>query len=267
MEIRWHMLFDFAILLYLLAFLSAGFNAFLGGERYTKIATAFVSLAAVVNLSYLIARWYQFGVFSIKDLKDIFNLIILFLGVSAVYINYKVKKDGVYLFVIPVIIILGIAGFAHSSILIRRQFSSFWLAIHLPFTISGTVLFVVSALFGILYFIQEKQLKKKNFGYLYNLLPSIDMLNKINKTAMLVGFLLFTIGLLSGYIWGIYEWNGRIILTSKLLFSMITWFIFGIIIVIKKTKGMSPRDTAFSSILGIVSVVVTYIGVALFIKG
>lgn len=35
----------------------------------------------------------------------------------------------------------------------------------------------------------------------------------------------------------------------------------------KKTKGMTPRDTAFSSILGIVSVVVTYIGVALFIKG
>lgn len=131
------MLFDFAILLYLLAFLSAGFNAFLGGERYIKIATTFVLLAAVVNLFYLISRWYQFATFPIKDLKDIFNMIILFLGVAAVYINYKVKKGGVYLFVIPVIIIIGIAGFAHSSILIHRQFSSFWLAVHLLYHIGN----------------------------------------------------------------------------------------------------------------------------------
>ncbi len=261
------MLFDFAILLYLIAFLNVGFNIFLQGERYLRFANGIAFLAVLINLSYIVLRWWQFATFPMKDLKDIFALIILFLGISAIYLSFKTKRASIYLFIMPIIIILGVAGFAHSSVLIKKEFSSFWLMVHLPFTIAGTSLFVVSALFGILYFTQEIQLKKKNFGYLYNLLPSIDLLNRITSNTMLVGFLLFTIGLLSGFIWGIYEWQGKIIITPKLLFSIITWIIFGIIIIIKKTKGMTPRNTALASILGIVSVVVTYIGVALFIKG
>lgn len=261
------MLFDFAILLYLIAFMYVGFNIFLQGERYLRLANSVALFAVLANLSFIIMRWWQFAIFPVKDLKDIFALIILFLGISAMYLSFKTKRASIYLFIMPIIVILGVAGFAHSSVIIKKEFSSFWLMVHLPFTIAGTSLFVVSALFGILYFVQEIQLKNKNFGYLYNILPSIDLLNKITRNTMIIGFLLFTIGLLSGFIWGLYEWQGKIIITPKLLFSIITWIIFGIIIMVKMVKGMTPRNTALASILGIISVIITYIGVALFIKG
>jgi len=261
------MLFDFAILLYLIAFLCVGFNIFLHGEKYLKLANIFAVIAVLVNLSHILLRWWQLSAFPANDMKDIFAMIIFFIGLIAIYLSFKMKKANIYIFIMPIIVILGFVAFAHSAIIIRKTLSSFWLMVHLPFTIFGTALFFVSALFGILYFLQEIQIKKKHFGFLYNILPSIDLLNRINQDTMLSGFMLFTMGLLSGFIWGIYEWKGIIIMTPKLIFSIITFVIFGIIILIKKIKGMTPRNTALASILGIISVIITYVGVALFIKG
>ncbi|MCX8084825.1 MAG: cytochrome c biogenesis protein [Calditerrivibrio sp.] len=248
--------------------MSVGFYAFMGKSRYLSYANYLVFIAILSNGLFIIDRWRSLQNFPLRGLADIFAILIFVIGFSSFLLSIKNKKPGIYIFTMPIIIILGIASFAHSSIIIHRAYvQGLWLFIHLPFTIAGTALFALSALFGILYFIQEIQLKRKRFGLLYNFLPSIDMLNKINKNTMLIGFLFFTVGLLSGFIWGLYEWEGRVVLTPKLLFSIITWFIFGSIILIKKTKGMAPKVTAFSSILGIISVIITYVGVALFLKG
>ncbi|MCA1927026.1 MAG: cytochrome c biogenesis protein [Calditerrivibrio sp.] len=262
------MLFDFAILLYILCFVSVGLYSFFEDERLAYLSKFFAISGILVNGFYFVSIWFFYSKTIHLTLSQIFALIIFFLALTAVYLNLKHKKVTIYFFIMPIIILLGIASLYHQDIMTTREYrTGFWLFVHLPFTIAGSSLFMVSAIFGILYFIQEKQIKRKRFGFTYKLLPSIDLLNKINRTTMLVGFTIFTAGILSGFIWGIYEWGGRIILTPKLIFAIISWLIFGVIIIIKKIKGITPRGTAFASILGIISIIVTYIGLAMFIKG
>lgn len=262
------MLFDFAILLYILCFVTVGIYSFFEDERLAYISKFFAISGTLINGIHFFLIWFLYTKTLYLNLSHIFTLIIFSLALTSVYLNLKHKKVTIYFFIMPIVILLGIASLYHQGISTTREYrAGFWLFVHLPFTIAGSSLFIVSAIFGILYFIQEKQIKRKKFGFTYNLLPSIDLLNKINRTTMLVGFTIFTAGILSGFIWGIYEWGGRIILTPKLIFSIISWLIFGIIIIIKKVKGITPRGTALASIVGIISIIVTYIGVAMFIKG
>lgn len=262
------MLFDFAILLYIFCFITVGLYAFLSHKRLIIFSHFFAIVGIMLNLAFIVQKWLTLPNNLAGDLSHVFALIIFFLSAASVLMSIKYKKITLYFFIMPIVIIIGLVALYHHSIGVMKEYhAGFWLFVHLPFTIAGTTLFIISAVFGILYFIQEKQLKKKNFGFLYNLLPSIDLLNKLNMNTMLIGFALFTAGLISGFIWGIYEWGGRIMLTPKLIFAVISWVVFGIIILIRNLRGMPPRNTALASIVGIICVVITYIGVAIFIKG
>jgi len=144
---------------------------------------------------------------------------------------------------------------------------TFWLYIHLPFTIIGTAFFMLSTFTGIMYFIQERQLKTKNFGIIFRRFPPLDTINKLNSTTLYIGFYAFTIGLLAGIVWMFYS-NGRInVFSPKLVFAIITWIIYSSITFYKQFRGMSPKHMALSTIIGFISVLITYVGVAFFIMG
>ncbi|MBC7196607.1 MAG: cytochrome c biogenesis protein CcsA, partial [Deferribacterales bacterium] len=95
--------------------------------------------------------------------------------------------------------------------------------------------------------------------------PPLETINNINIFALYTGFVLFSGGIVSGIIWGLLEWNGTLMLTSKLVFSFITWIVFAVIIIVKKTKGLTPKKTATLSIIGILLILLTYHGVATFL--
>ncbi|MEF3255232.1 MAG: cytochrome c biogenesis protein [Deferribacterales bacterium] len=262
------MLFDLSIFLYMLSFVMIGFYLFFNNERFSFFAKLFAILGTLLNGIYLVMKWILLPSSLSGNISYILSLITFILSLSAVIVVLRYKKISVLLFILPISIIFAIAAFFHQPLLLMRAYHlGFWLFVHLPLTIAGSSLFIVSAIFGIFYFIQEKQLKNKKFGFLYNVLPSLDISNRINTSTMITGFILFTGGLLSGFIWGIYEWEGKITFSPKLVFALITWFIFAMVIFIKKWKGLAPKGTALASIIGIISVIITYVALAFFIKG
>jgi ABC-type uncharacterized transport system permease subunit len=145
---------------------------------------------------------------------------------------------------------------------------SLLLYIHLPFSITGTALFFLSAFTGIIYFYLEKQLKNKNISFINKQNLSLESINNIINNLLIYGFIIFTIGLITGFIWRFYAENiEEYSYTTKLIFSVITWLIFGFLILIKKIKGLPPKKLAMGSIIGFVCLIITYIGLALFLAG
>ncbi len=262
------MFYDIALSLYMLALLHAVLYFFLGYENLTKVTNGFVVAGLILNIVFIINACQTANGFITSSLAGIFQLLTGALAFGYLLIIFKYKKSSVSLFVLPVIVLIGAFTYTLKNIaVLHTESKSFWLYIHLPFTILGSALFMIAAIVGLMYVVQDRQLKKKSFGIIFHRFPPVNVLNQLNTTALTVGFSFFSIGLIAGIVWGLIEWGGTLVFTPKLIFALITWIIFGIILIIKYTKGLSPVNTAIWSILGFLSIIITYISVVIFLLG
>lgn len=262
------MIYDIVVLLYMLSLLHVVLYFFLEYKKLGSVANGFALLGFLLNVADIIIKWVANGSFPSQTLNNVFILLTASLIAVYMFLFLKYKRHSLLLLIMPVVIILGLFTFTLKDTSSSRDFATgFWLYIHLPFTILGSAFFLFAAISGIMYFIQEYQLKNKNFGLFYSKFPPLNIINNLNKNSLNMGFAFFTIGLIAGIIWGLYEWDGRLILSAKLVFAFITWIIFGIITLIRYTKGLAPRGSALWSVVGFISVVVMYFGVALFLRG
>jgi len=262
------MYFDLALLACVLALLHVTLYFFMGHRKLELITNVFALLGLILSGVQYVSL-YKSAVPPFASLSGLLLLLTmaLFIGYFVTYLKYKRPSIGLFVFPLTVIFVMvsrfssGIEVAGDSAVV------TFWLYIHLPFTILGTAFFMLSTFTGIMYFIQERQLKNKNFGIIFRRFPPLDTINNLNNTTLYIGFYTFTIGLLAGVVWMFYS-SGRVnFLSPKLVFALITWIIYSSITFYKQFRGMSPKDTALSTIIGFISVLITYVGVAFFVIG
>ena len=114
-----------------------------------------------------------------------------------------------------------------------------WLETHAAVSIIAYGAFALACVAGVMYLIQERQLKTHRFRRLFFQLPPIaDLAVAINRL-ILAGFILLTVGLLSGFlVRGIrFEW-------SKVVWGVGVWLIYGGILQADKWRRVTPRRVA-----------------------
>ncbi|TCK61854.1 cytochrome C assembly family protein [Seleniivibrio woodruffii] len=263
------MFFDLTILCAVLALLHVTLYIFMGHQRLVIITNTFAVLGLVFASIQFIDLWKDRHMLPFGSLSGLFLFLSLALLLVYVlmYVKYKRVSLGLFIFPLTVLFIMISRLAGGMPEYVNPNAASFWLYIHLPFTIIGTAFFMVSTVCGIMYFIQERQLKNKKFGIIFRSFPPLDTIDKLINTTLYIGFYTFTIGLLSGLVWMMYA-NGVInIYSPKLVFAIITWIIYSGITFYKQLKGLSPKHTALSTIIGFISVLITYVGVAFFVMG
>ncbi len=113
-----------------------------------------------------------------------------------------------------------------------------------------------------MYLTQERQLKKKAFGPLFESLPSLETLDALMWKTITLGFPLLTIGLASGTIWAK---TSNILgelwyLDSKVLLGVLTWLIYAALLHLRLGASFHGTKVAFVTVIGFVVVVFTFIG-------
>ena len=144
---------------------------------------------------------------------------------------------------------------------------SYWLPIHVSFSFMGDALFAMAFGSGIMYLIQERQLKRKRPGAFYYRLPSLEVLDAINYRALTIGFPLLTLGIITGSVWAQYAWGAYWSWDPKEVWSLITWFIFAALLHTRLTIGWRGRKAAILVIIGFLAVLFTFLGVNLLLSG
>jgi ABC-type transport system involved in cytochrome c biogenesis permease subunit len=130
----------------------------------------------------------------------------------------------------------------------------------------GLILLAYAAFFitfgaGLMYIIQERELKHKRFGTVFYRLPSLDTCDSISSRSMAFGFILLTMGILAG-LWftharyGIY-WQGG----PLEIFSVATWILYLLLIQTRMNAGWGGRAGALASIVSFLIVVCSLVGV------
>jgi len=82
-----------------------------------------------------------------------------------------------------------------------------------------------------------------------------------------IGFLLLSIGIITGAVWANYAWGSYWSWDPKETWSLITWFVYAAFIHARLTRGWRGRRTAILSIIGFAAVLFTFLGVNFLLSG
>jgi ABC-type uncharacterized transport system permease subunit len=173
--------------------------------------------------------------------------------------RYKIKDLGS--FVIPVAFLILLYATFLSKEVVNLPESEFrvLLTLHRTLSVIGFAAFAIAFGLGVMYLIQEKQVKSKKLGMMYFRMPSLEALDTLIYKAVAVGFPLFTMGFLTGAIWNIK-------MSESSLFSLdlvaiwpliVGWIIYGMVFFGRHRMGWRGKKVAQGSVIGFVTVMLS----------
>lgn len=234
------------------------------------VARLFLVLTFTAQVAFFITRFARGGIPLGTTLYESLVFFSWCMVTAYLLITLKYRFPVVGSFVVPIIFIMTIAAalLPNKSIgEVPPALKSFWLYIHVPLSFMGDALFAVAFGSGVMYLIQEKQLKRKKPGAFYYRLPSLETLDSLNYRALTIGFPLLTLGIITGSIWAQYAWGTYWQWDPKETWSLITWLIYAAVLHARLTAGWRGRRAAWFSIVGFATVLFTFLGVNLLLSG
>ena len=156
-----------------------------------------------------------------------------------------------------------------SDVVIELQpaLQSSWLPIHASIAILANGFLALAFCGGIMYLLQESEIKRKRFGLFYTRLPSLEALDNLNQHCLAVGFPLLTLGIITGSIWAKQAWGSYWQWDPKETWSLITWLIYAALLHQRFRVGWRRRRAAIMAIIGFSAALFTLWGVNFLLKG
>ena len=138
---------------------------------------------------------------------------------------------------------------------------SIWMAIHVPIMFISYSAFAVAFSVGIVYLIQERQIKSKHPGEISESLPALEILDIMIYRLIGWGFPLLTLGVILGARWAYDAWGRYWGWDAKETWALITWLTYAIYLHMRLVMSWRGRKTVLLSIFAFCVVLFTYIGV------
>ncbi len=184
----------------------------------------------------------------------------------AFQLKFNIRILGTFVSPLAVIFMLLSSAIPGRAIPSSQLFKSVWLTLHVATTFIGMAIFALAFCAGIMYLLQEQQIKRKNFGLLYRRLPSLEVLDSLNYVCLTFGFPLITIGLISGFVYAGAVWRSFWHWDPKEILSVVTWLIYAVLLHERLAVGWRGRRAAIMAIIGFSVILVAFVGTSVILK-
>jgi ABC-type uncharacterized transport system permease subunit len=180
----------------------------------------------------------------------------------ALYVRYRVYAAA--FFVYPLVLLLltlsAVVGepFAHLDPALRSNIFT----AHILLTTLGVAGLFIGLSFTLLAYAQDRALKSKRRGRLWEWIPSLDVCKLVSYRALAVGFSLYTAGLLAGVMWSYRTTSGPMDLRVKQIGAVVAWLFFAALLQTYISGEYRRRRTIFISAGAFVSIVIAILGIA-----
>jgi HemX protein len=126
--------------------------------------------------------------------------------------------------------------------------------IHVSTALLGYVALAVSAVYGIMYLIQYRQLKQRHVGLLFQRLPNLETLSRLNVRALAIGWLGLTVAIVAGTIWAFTlsragQLQVNLLQDAKFLMTAGLWVVYGACLAGLYLLGWAKRTLASVSVV------------------
>lgn len=255
---------------YFISFLLYLLMMVMGKETFGRIATftaLFCLLAQTVGISLRWVESYSLGV-GHAPFSNLYESLIFFswtITLLYLIVEWRTKNRTLGVFVIPLAFLaLAYASFS-PNISSRIQpllpaLKSNWLITHVITCFFGYAAFGLSFGLSIMYMLKRLDSQDRKNIFL-NLIPGPGILDELNYQMVVIGFLMLTLGIITGSVWAHSAWGTYWSWDPKETWSLITWLIYASVIHSHHVKGWEGKKIAIMCFIGFSCVLFTYFGV------
>ena len=280
---------DLAALVLLLVALPAAFWGLVAGDRSQRLSTALVAVANLFLAALLLRRWMDTGHFPVSNLYE----SLCFLSWCASFAQLVLMRISPHAWapVLTTPLALGTLAFASFALPPSLQAAnslvpalrSSWLVMHVSVIMASYgALLVGSALaVGVLLANRDQAvaIRGSSIGSGGFRAPALaigdnltlhsesfspaERLDNLSYRTITVGFLLLSVGIVSGAVWANEAWGSWWSWDPKETWALICWLVYAAYLHTRLNRGWHGRRSALLAASGFVVVVICYIGVNL----
>ncbi|MFP3910842.1 MAG: c-type cytochrome biogenesis protein CcsB [Desulfobacteraceae bacterium] len=261
---------SYTTFIYFLAFFLYLLFMVMGRTGFGRLATLVTLLGLIAQSFAIVFRWiesYQLGIghapFSnLYESLIFFTWTIIFLYMI---VEWRTKNRTLGTFVTPLAFLaMAYASFS-PGISSKIQplvpaLKSNWLISHVITCFFGYAAFGLSFALSLMYLLKQRDTPERQNLFL-QLIPGQAILDELNYQMIVIGFLMLTLGIITGSVWAHSAWGGYWSWDPKETWSLITWLIYASIIHSRLVRGWRGKRIVFLSFIGFCCVLFTYFGV------
>tara|TARA_B100000965_G_scaffold375810_1_gene368530 strand:- start:258 stop:1202 length:945 start_codon:yes stop_codon:yes gene_type:complete len=264
------------------------------GSSNSSFTRFLIAIANLFLTAQLILRWWQSGHFPISNLYESLCFLTWGSTLTQLFVERAWSSPVVSAVATPISLLsIGFASFVlpenlQSSAPLVPALRSSWLVMHVSVIMCSYAALLIGSIlsFGVFLVDWNKQFNIRNssFGsgafressniklqYKEENLNSIqpvgftnaEQLDSLSYRAITAGFLLLTVGLISGAVWANEAWGSWWSWDPKETWALICWLVYAAYLHTRITRGWQGKKPALLAIAGFFVVIVCYIGVNL----
>jgi ABC-type uncharacterized transport system permease subunit len=177
------------------------------------------------------------------------------------FIRYRVHAAS--FFVYPLVLMLSTV-----AAVVREPFAQMRPALrskvfttHVFLSTVGVAALFVGLAFVVLAFLQDRALKSKQRGALWDWIPSLNLCKKVSYGALAAGFSIYTLGLLAGILWSYRTTAELMDLRVKQIGALVAWVLFAMLLQSFISGTYRGRRTMVISLCAFVATLVAILGI------
>ena len=252
-------------------------------SSYVRLLTVLVNLSIAIQLTL---RWIISGHFPISNLYESLYFLVWGISLGQLLVEREYETPIIPAIAIPIeLLTVAFACFVlpddlkSSSNLVPALRSS-WLVMHVSVVmLSYAALIIGSLLSASVLFINQSQplqIRSSSLGIGGFKMPDLTLINKVDEPinfshseeldtlsyrAILVGFVLLTLGLITGAVWANEAWGTWWSWDPKETWAFISWLFYAAYLHMRISKGWQGRRPALLATTGFFVILICYIGV------
>ncbi|MFQ5696626.1 MAG: inner membrane protein YpjD [Terriglobia bacterium] len=249
-----------ALGLYSLGLLHALVTVVARREAWFRAALAAIALGFIFHFVSLVERALTSGRFPVTNIAEATSLFafLITLGFLLVYWLYRTTSLSVFTFPIVFAMTLASALSQRPGGVVEPLLERRWVSAHISLTLAGYTALILAFLAGLMYLMQERELKRRKPRAFYYRLPPLETVDRVGSLALALGFPFITVGLVIGLVVAAGEWNAGWMGDPKVWFSFAMWVIYLLLILARFGVGWRGHKAALFSIVGLAMALATW---------
>ena len=240
-----------------------------------RIATALLIFAALVHTFVIGMQTMEVRHVPFANPSRAVSTFVWLLALSYLYLEVTTDERAMGVFIVHILI--GLQLIPAMSPGVERMdpvLDSPWFWVHVSSLLFAYASCALAGVLGLTYVLQFKEIKKKQLGYFYTRLPSLQTLDVMNSRAVTIGWLFLTLGVAVGALWTA---QARVLAPNdpnlmamslddpKVLGAVITWIVYSFAVLSRRTMGWTGRRAALLSALGFAIVLLNFLPINYFV--
>lgn len=245
-------------------------NALVGRSATTLLIFGTLAHTFVIGMQTM-----EFGHVPVAGATSAISTFVWLLALSYLYTELTTDERAMGVFILPLIVALQTIPAVRPSAEVNSDVLRGPLfGVHVSSLLFAYASFALACVIGITYMLQFKEIKAKHLGFFYTRLPSLQVLDRMNHVAIVIGWIFLSVGLLVGFVWaaqaksyaaGSPQVQAMSIGDPKILVAVVCWVIYSFELFAARLIGWGGRKTAYLSLIGFSIVLFNFVAISYFL--